>query len=418
MTQTNLNVDNRVPAIVVSTHMIGYGVIRALGVHGVPIHAVYFDNRDFGYVSKYVHKTLRTPHPEEDEKGFVNALSQLADPSCRSLLIPAGDACMTAISKYKQDLEKQFIVACTDWTITEKFLDKKFTYQLAESLGIPTPKTVVLHSEQDVLQQGSELQYPCVVKPCISHVFFDYFQLKMVIVENPQQAMETFLKAQKAGFEVMLQEYIPGDVTSGVNYNSYCQEQEVLLEFTAEKVRSAPTEHYLPRIVMSKEIPEIIDHSRTLLKALGFYGYSCTEYKKDSRDGIYKLMEINGRYNRSSLLSMKCGINFPWLMYQHLVHGEKPRQPRQILSNVYWIDLTQDLFKSIRFYSKERFSLIQYLRPYLRPHVFAILNCRDGKPFIKRIVVIFRIGLRNLQALLVKMTKKYKRVQLSRPRLS
>ncbi len=43
------------PAIVLASHTMGLAVIRALGIMGVPIVVVVYDEKeDMGYVSKYV----------------------------------------------------------------------------------------------------------------------------------------------------------------------------------------------------------------------------------------------------------------------------------------------------------------------------------------------------------------------------
>jgi predicted ATP-grasp superfamily ATP-dependent carboligase len=197
----------------------------------------------------------------------------------------------------------------------------------------------------------------------------------------------------------MLHEYIPGDDTQGVNYNSYFWNGEPLVEFTAEKVRLAPQGFGVPRVVISKDFPEVKEPGRKILKAMNFYGYSCTEFKRDIRDGTFKLMEVNGRHNLSTLLSVKCGINFPWLMYKHLVLGDLP-SASDYKSGIYWIDLTKDIIYNLAHYHKERYSLVQYLRPYISPHVFAILDWKDPKPFIKRWIDLVRMPFKQIGDLL------------------
>ena len=39
--------------------------------------------------------------------------------------------------------------------------------------------------------------------------------------------------------------------------------------------------------------PELFRLGQNLIKAAGFYGISNTEFKKDQRDGRFKLIEIN-----------------------------------------------------------------------------------------------------------------------------
>jgi D-aspartate ligase len=181
----------------------------------------------------------------------------------------------------------------------------------------------------------------------------------------------------------MLQELIPGGDALGVNYNSYFWDGEPITEFTAEKVRNAPPQFGSPRVVVSKHIPEVLEPGRKILKAMGFYGFSCTEFKKDARDGVYKLMEVNGRHNRSGLLAVHCGINFPLIHYKHLVCGELPLAC-DYRAGIYWIDFFRDIGYSLKCFRKEGYSLSQYALPYRSPHVFAIWDKQDPRPFFRR----------------------------------
>lgn len=370
-------------AVILSSGVIGLGVIRALGTMGVPIVVIYHDKKDMGYVSKYVTEKIYAPHPEKDEGRYVELLIKQADRLGGNILIPASDATLTTASKYKGELERHYTVACTEWSITEKFIDKKYTYALAEEIGIPAPKTTVPHSVEDLEKYSRSTQYPFLVKPCQSHRYYELFTEKAVRAHNFDQALAAYNKATDAGLEVMLQEIIPGDDTHGVSYNSYHWNGQPLAEFTTEKVRNAPPEFGLPRVMMSKQIPEVIEPGRKILQALGFYGFACTEFKKDARDGIYKFMEVNGRHNMSCLLSVRCGINFPWIQYKHLADGET-LSFGDSQTGVYWIDLNRDISFSLKYRNKERYSLAQYLRPYFKPHVFSTLDWGDPRPFVRQ----------------------------------
>ena len=383
------------PAIVLSTHTMGLGVIRALGIMGVPVIAVYYDSGDMGYLSKYVKEKIYAPHPEKAEDQFIDLLIQSATRFSGGLLIPASDETLTTVSRHKNLLEHNYIVACTEWEITERFIDKKRTYALADTVGVPAPKTIVPQSIEDLEKYSQAMHFPCLVKPSQSHRYYDLFKKKMVRVDNLDQMVAAYQQAADAGLEVMLQEFIPGDDSQVVNYNSYSWNGEPLVEFTAQQLRKAPPEFGAPRVVMSKDIPEVIEPGRRILQAMGFYGYSCTEFKKDPRDGVYKLMEVNGRHNRSSLLAVRCGLNFPWLQYKHLVQGELP-SPSLYRTGIYWISLDRDVVYSAKYYHKERYSLMQYIRPYLRSHVFDIFAWKDAKPFMRRCINLVKSAIQTI----------------------
>lgn len=383
------------PAIVLSSHTTGLGVIRALGTMGVPVSVVYNSKNDSGYLSKYVKESFFAPHPEKCEDDYVAFLMDRAEKYRGSVLMPADDATLVTVSRNKAALEQWYRVACADWDITERIIDKKYSCALAEELGVPAPKSVTPSSLEEVKAFSSSTDFPCVIKPSIGHRYFEIFDRKMVLVHNPEELLEHYLEAEQYGLEMMIQEYIPGDDTCGVNFNSYRHAGESIIEFTSEKVRLSPPNFGVPRAIVSKEVPDVIQPGRKILESLGYSGYACTEFKRDERDGVYKFMEINGRQNFSVLHALKCGINFPWITYRHLVSGELPKAGSN-QDGVYWIDLTKDVLSSVRYRRQEKYSWSQYLKPYLRPHVFAILDFKDIKPFIKRCAVLGAMGVRAL----------------------
>jgi len=384
-------------AVILSSHITGLAAARALGARGVPVTAVYYDPKDMGYVSRYVTRAVPAPHPVHEEGPFLDLLLDYGGKSGGGVLIPADDETLQTTSKHLELLRKYFIVACPDWNITELFLDKKNTYELAERIGVPVPRTLIPSSAREMRAFGERVGYPCLIKPCQSHRYFETFGRKMTKVENPWQMMVEYHRARKAGIDVMLQEYIPGKETNGANYNSYFWQGEALAEFTAQKIRYAPPEFGVPRVVVSRAIPEVVESGRKLLRAAGYHGFSCTEFKKDDRDGRYKLMEVNGRHNRSGSLAVQCGVNFPWIEYCHLVRGELAAGPPH-RDGLYWIDELSDIISNLRYCREENHRLGDYLRPYRSRHVCAVFDSRDLKPFLKRCLNLAGLVIRGLKS--------------------
>jgi predicted ATP-grasp superfamily ATP-dependent carboligase len=359
------------------------GAIRCLGVTGIPVVNLYYADSDFSQASRYVRARIRSPHPERHEREFVDLLIHCAARFGKCMLLPANDATLGVVSRRKRELEAYHYVACADWSTTEKLLDKKHTYALADALGVPAPRTETPGSEQDVECIGRSFMFPCLVKPRESHRYVAAFGAKVAKVWNLEQLRAEFGKALAAGVGVMVQEYVPGDDSHGFNYNSYSSQGRVV-DFTAQKVRLAPREFGLPRVVICRDVPEVVAPARRILEAIGYAGYSCTEFKLDPRDGIYKLMEVNARVNRSILHPLACGINFPLMAYRDLVLGEaigtreRPGQP------VYWIDLASDIRYNIREWRTGQQGLAEAVRPYRSPKIFAVGGLTDPAPFLKR----------------------------------
>lgn len=374
-----------IPAIVIGTHTMGLGVIRALGRMGVPVIALYYRSDDMGFVSKYVQESIHIPHPESEESCFIEQLLGLANRFPGSPLFPVSDESLKIVSKNKRLLQSRYKVACAGWEIVQTLLEKNFTYALAKELDIPIPRTSNPASMDEVIEFTKDLEFPCLVKPVESHRYFALFRRKIVKAQNFAQLLVAYQEAENAGLKVMLQELIPGEDGLGVNYNSYFWNGQPAVEFTAKKIRSAPPELGSPCAAVSREIPAVRELGRKFLKAANFYGYSCTEFKRDPRDGLYKLMEVNGRHNLSTLLAVNCGINFPWLHYRHLVEGIVPEKSR-FQEDLYWVDVERDLPYIPKRVFRHRESLSQILEPYIHPHVSAVYDARDIKPFVKRYV--------------------------------
>lgn len=392
---TKTMTDQQNPVVVVSAHTMGLAVARALGSRGVPVILVGHDERDFAQASKYVRDFVKVSDPEECEAEFLEGLERCGDRHPGSLLMPTSDESLVAVSKHAERLGSRFVVACPDWEVTRQIIDKQFTHVLAERLGVDAPKTLVPHSVAEVKAYAAEVEFPCLVKPCQSHLFFRAFGTKMIRVQSPAEMLDWYRQSSEVGIEVMLQELIPGDDDAVVNYNAYAWQGEPLAEFTAEHVRAAPPHFGSPRVALSRNIPEVIAPGRALLAGLKFNGFACTEFKRDARDGRFKLMEINGRHNLSGLLAVRCGVDFPWVEYQHRMEGQRPVQT-SFEEGVYWIDMPRDLGYSLKSRKLERLSAGQYVRPYRGPKVFAICDWRDPGPIVKRLAFLGKKAIQGL----------------------
>lgn len=382
------------PAVVLSGNPNALGVVRALGEQGIPVVVVHYAPYDIAQCSRYVSFSVAAPHPEKDPEGFLGLLLQNAQSWAGGVIFPTADETVVFASRHRSLLEKYFKVACPPWDIVERYIEKRHTYALAAACGIPVPKTLVPQNDEDIVEFARCIEFPCLVKPSEGHLYFAHFKRKMTSVGNLNELMIAYREARDAGFEVMLQEYIPGDDDTVVNYNAYFVDGQALAEFTSRHTRNAPPWFGSPRVACSERIPEVIESGRSILKALGFNGYACTEFKYDHRDGIYKLMEVNGRHNLSTLLAVRCGLNFPLLHYRHLVLGEEPKSAGYTEGR-YWIDLVRDVGFSLTFRNKEPYRFSDYLRPYLHHPVFAILSLRDPRPFLARMMFIIRKPFQN-----------------------
>jgi predicted ATP-grasp superfamily ATP-dependent carboligase len=379
-------------AIVVSGATHGLGVVRSLGRHGVPVTVVSYDRRDIAPSSRFVRHVIPAPHPDKDEAQFVKVLLEAAHRNPGSLLIPASDAALGTVARHKTTLEDAgLIVATDDAEVTETLLNKAKTFALARSAGVPGPATFAPSNEEDVRRFSASAEFPAVLKPELSHIYRELVGVKWTRVECPEEAVRAYAVARSYSLDVVLQELIPGDEQCGAVYNSYFWNGEPLVEFTSRKIRNSPPDTGSPSVVVSEWMPEVAEQGRRLLRAAKFSGYSCTEFKRDPRDGEYKVMEVNARHNLSSLLATRCGLNFPLMQYRHLVDGIVPVQ-RDYEQGIYWIDVTRDLQNIGHYLRRPGYSLGEFLEPYRRSRIFAVLDRHDVGPAAARGLDTLRVA--------------------------
>lgn len=322
--------------------------------------------------------------PEKFESDFINSLEQMSQCYGMGVLFPTTDETLVTISKNKERLKKFFKVSCPDWGVVKSCIEKKYTYELASKNGVLAPRTIIPKSKEDIDSYINKIKFPCLVKPSQSHLFFNHFKKKMFSVNDSETLKSVYKMSAQAGIEVMLQEIVSGGDCNVVNYNAYFIDGKPVAEFTAQHIRNSPPLFGSPRVVLSKKIAEVIEPGRNILKLLNYNGYACVEFKKDDVTGAYSLMEVNARHNLSTILAVKCGINFPFIHYQHLMNDEF-QKAHSFKEGVYWIEIVSDFASSVKYFFKEMYSPFQYLRPYFKPKVYATFDFSDSKPFKRRI---------------------------------
>jgi D-aspartate ligase len=380
----------KAPALVLCCQKPGLAVIRALAREDVPVVGLCYGQGQVGAVSRHLAERHWCPDPNEDEPGFCRFLLSLAGRHAGGVLFPTDDAGLVAVSRNRERLLPSFRVVAEEWQIVRKLVEKRLTYELAREHGVPCPRICVTRDPDEARAFAAGIGYPCLVKPSVGHEFFHRYKAKMLTIDGPERLGEVIGDLADYGAELMLSELIPGDDTCGVNYNSFYVDGVPVAEFTAEKLRLRPTGIGFPTAVVSKRLPEVVELGRRMIAAFGYNGFSCMEFKRDARDGTYKLMELNGRHNRSGSLAVACGINFPCCSYLHALGEKLPAGQPEQAEGVYWLDEVRDFRGLLTAWRNGGGGTGAYARPYLRRHASAVLSLSDPRPGMRMLADAFR----------------------------
>ena len=261
-----------------------------------------------------------SPDPQ-DEDAFVEFLARLAEELEGPIpVFPTHDEPLNAIARGAERLGERFRYPFPPWEVLQRIQSKRSQLEAAEAAGIPVPRWATTSAAAD------ELGYPVLVKPSSTEGFKRRFGRQAFRCETRAEVEEAF--AEAAEYEPLVQEWIPGGDEELYTLGSYLdRDGEPLGLFCGRKLRQTPPGVGTCRVGEAVWVDEVVDHGLAFLRALGHVGLSQVEFKRDPRDGSYRLMEVNPRLWQWHGLAAACGVDFPRIAYEDLI-GEKPDPAR------------------------------------------------------------------------------------------
>ena len=385
------------PAVVLQvSYACGLGVIRDLAPYGVPVLGLDSDPRAVGLSSRLAGAAI-CPDPRADEEAFLRYLEQLgAMLAHRAVLFPSHDEFIWPLSRHAERLEPWFIVPFSRWPVMERLYDKRAQLEAAWRAGVNTPATVFVDGPDDVAKAVSEVPFPAIVKPVESLAFKDRFRRHVLDVATPRDLEALYPQVDDCG-TLIVQERVPGGDDELYTLGSYLDAQlRPLAVFTGHKIRQHPAGAGSCRLGVSRWVPELADAGLALLAELGFHGVSQVEFKRDPRDGHYRLMEVNARHWMWHSLAARCGVNLSLVAYRDVV-GRPFTAPRQV-DGLKWIVATKDVPLSLLEIARRRQTIAGFARSLRGVRVDGVLSLRDPLPGVRWTGRVARLSLRGVNA--------------------
>ena len=366
-------------ALVIGGILNGLSIARSLGRRGVPVWVTTPPNIKLASCSRY---TLRTLHwPEEDCEAQVAYLLELAEryQLDQWVLFPTSDETAALLSKFHAELSLRFRVSTPNWNVLRWAYDKRLTYRLAAEERVDYPSTILPGTEADL--EGVSFPFPAVLKPA-THASINRFTTeKAWPAANREELLARYREARDLipPDLILVQERIPGGGEAQFSYAALCCDGQPIASLTARRTRQYPIDFgYSSSFVETLDVPEIVAPSRRLLAAIRYTGLVEVEYKRDARDGRYKLLDINPRLWTWSALGGRAGVDFPYLLWQMMVGRPVPEQVGR--TGVRWIRMCTDVPAAIHEMLRGRMSLGTYLRSLRGPVKFALMAADDPLP--------------------------------------
>ncbi|MBW1972993.1 MAG: ATP-grasp domain-containing protein, partial [Deltaproteobacteria bacterium] len=191
-----------------------------------------------------------------------------------------------------------------------KASDKEEILKLADTLGIPYPKSFAIKNKKDLEDGAKVIGFPAVLKPTVG-----IGAAGVKYVEDFEELLTSFYENSSRWDRFLLQEMLPHQ---GEGYGVsllFDKNSNPVASFVHKRLREYPITGGPSTLRESVYAPKILEMGITVLKALNWYGVAMVEFKKDIRDNTLKLIEVNPRFWGSLQLAILSGVDFPYLLF-------------------------------------------------------------------------------------------------------
>jgi len=373
-------VRQRPGVLVVGGDHPGLAVARSLGQRGIPVW-ILEDEFCISNLSRYASRVIRVADIL-DERATVDAVLSIGRRYRLNgwILIPTRDETVAALSRNRDELAEVFTVTTGEWECIRWAWDKKKTYKLAEHLGIPCPNTFHPASAADLPDLTSRL--PLAIKPAIKENFFYATGAKAWRANTPEQLKRLYERAarQIRPEEILLQEIIPGGGLEQYSWCGFANAGKPHSTLCARRLRQHPREFgRAATYVETVDAPAIEELSERFIGALSYDGLIEIEYKRDARDGEYKLLDANARAWGFHGLGAACGIDFSWLLYAHFCGI--PTTPMRAPAGKGWLRLLTDIPTAISDLACGNLTFSEYFRSLRATATESVFDWSDPLPW-------------------------------------
>lgn len=374
----------------------GLAVVRALTGAGVDCHAVHFRSDAPPMTTRLARVHVCADWREEPDTlvDFLVALAADVGPASLSV---CHDAALGPVWAGERRLREAGLrPAFSAAGRLDELLDKRVQMEAAERAGVPVPRTR-WGAAAELAAAAADYPYPVIVKPVVSHVGVPAIRAKAIVCRTPDEVRSVL--ASVGDLEVLVQELVPGGdeelYTAGV---FVCDGG--YLAYTGRKLKQHPPLLGTARLTETVDVPELVPGSVRLLHELGYQGVAQVEYKRDPRDGSFRLMEVNLRPWRWIGLATASGVNLPLAAHRWALTGLPPVETTGKVAGGYVSDRPQRWIWALAEARYTARGLLHGRLPQLalwrgvRAEAFFARN--DPSPFLHEVTVGVGAGLRRL----------------------
>jgi predicted ATP-grasp superfamily ATP-dependent carboligase len=286
------------------------GVIRTLARAGIPAYVVA-KGKSLVHHSRWYRPAPASATGEAAEGGLSRFLDGL--PIERAVLMPCSDSWALQVSRLEPRLAVRFPSCQAPTSAIETLLDKGRFAEALRAAGVPHPRTEALADPSDLNTIPDEVLAGSFLKPRQSQRFFHRFGVKAIHIRGRADAAERLRTIGAAGFEMILQEYIPGPASNHYFVDGFVDRAgRMSATFARRRLRMYPPDFGNSTYMVSVARDQVADAIVTIqrvMERVGYRGIFSAEFKYDDRDGLFKILEVNARPWWYVEFAARCGVD-------------------------------------------------------------------------------------------------------------
>jgi len=309
------------PVVILSGGVTGLGVLRAFARRGIEAYVYPAILDDLVCRSRWFQtlpgseRLSSTPQPTTELLERVLRESRLE----RAYLCACSDDWNAVVAEFIEQDSGRFLSIVPSPAALNTLQNKAHFAQLLQRTGVPMPTTRIIASCDDIgeLPPSNDTFY--FLKPTDSQSFRARFGTKGLRVRSAEDARRRLNDVVSAGMNVVLQEYIPGSFAEHYFIDGYVDTAgAVKALFARRRLRIYPPDFGNSTSMVSVPLADAsgaVDTVRRVLSEVKYRGIFSAEFKRDARDGLFKLLEVNARPWWFVDFAVRCGVDVCRMAY-------------------------------------------------------------------------------------------------------
>ncbi|MGD8506733.1 MAG: hypothetical protein PVF15_08745 [Candidatus Bathyarchaeota archaeon] len=374
------------PAVVIGGGVNGLGVIRNLGRSGVDVYCVV-ENKNEAVYSRYCKEYFIFPRAERGSQELMTFLNRFKRRlSSEAVLFPTSDISILNVSSLIDEIDS-YLAPVSNPEVIETLVKKRKFYDSLIKKEVPHPLTLFpdLENLKEIVKKVS---YPVFVKPSMSQTFFKKFGKKGFVAKSEKELNQHIKLMEKYQIDVMVQEIVSGPPTNHYFIDGYLDKNSrPLALFARRRLRMWPLSFGNSTACVSVPIPEVVNMKEAIMEylaSIGFRGIFSAEFKRDPRDGVGKLLEVNARSWWYNSFPSACGVNIILTAYLEAI-GKDVKSVQKYETGINLIYFTEDLKWLLATFVQGKPSFREWLSSIIGKKDWVVLAKDDPNPFIMNI---------------------------------